>query len=237
MAIERVERLIHKQNGQIGERNTYPRSRDPRRSKGWLRELLRPPSPWPVGELAEREANVAFANDLLDTEIAQRNARKDAQENTARGVIVAAGLVLTLLLGLAKDAGLFASSTSVVARVALAATMLAGGGGAACAMGTLWPRKYDRLGSGGLGRFNDPAFLDQATHEVTGTVVATRIGIAETMDTLHERKARWLKWSFRLLLVAFVGLIVQGGVLAIDPPTPAKPAAAARILNHQTRAP
>ena len=32
MAIDRgVEHLIHKQNGQIGERNTYPRSRDPRR--------------------------------------------------------------------------------------------------------------------------------------------------------------------------------------------------------------
>lgn len=29
-----VEHLIHNRNGQIGERNTYPRSRDPRRSKG-----------------------------------------------------------------------------------------------------------------------------------------------------------------------------------------------------------
>jgi hypothetical protein len=35
MAIERgVEHLIHNLNGQIGERNTYPRDRDPRRSKG-----------------------------------------------------------------------------------------------------------------------------------------------------------------------------------------------------------
>ena len=29
-----VEHLIHNRNGQIGERNTYPRSRDPRASKG-----------------------------------------------------------------------------------------------------------------------------------------------------------------------------------------------------------
>jgi hypothetical protein len=29
-----VEHLIHNRNGQIGERNTYPRSRDPRSSKG-----------------------------------------------------------------------------------------------------------------------------------------------------------------------------------------------------------
>lgn len=29
-----VEHLIHNRNGQIGERNTYPRSRDPLRSKG-----------------------------------------------------------------------------------------------------------------------------------------------------------------------------------------------------------
>lgn len=35
MAIERgVEHIVHKENGQIGERNTYPRSRDPRSSRG-----------------------------------------------------------------------------------------------------------------------------------------------------------------------------------------------------------
>ncbi|WP_445152213.1 DUF2188 domain-containing protein [Baekduia sp. Peel2402] len=35
MAIERgVEHLVHKTDGQIGERNTYPRSRDPRASRG-----------------------------------------------------------------------------------------------------------------------------------------------------------------------------------------------------------
>jgi Uncharacterized protein conserved in bacteria (DUF2188) len=35
MAIDRgVEHLIHRINGTIGERNTYPRSRDPRSSKG-----------------------------------------------------------------------------------------------------------------------------------------------------------------------------------------------------------
>lgn len=35
MAVERgVEHVIHKQDGKIGERNTYPRSRDPRSSKG-----------------------------------------------------------------------------------------------------------------------------------------------------------------------------------------------------------
>lgn len=35
MAIKRgVEHLVHNQDGKIGERNTYPRSRDPRDSKG-----------------------------------------------------------------------------------------------------------------------------------------------------------------------------------------------------------
>jgi hypothetical protein len=47
------------------------------------------------------------------------------------------------------------------------------------------------------------------------------------MDTLHERKARWLKWSFRLPLLAFVGLIVQGSALAIDAPGPSRSAARA----------
>ncbi len=35
MAIGRgVEHVVHKQDGKIGERNTYPRSRDPKSSKG-----------------------------------------------------------------------------------------------------------------------------------------------------------------------------------------------------------
>jgi Uncharacterized protein conserved in bacteria (DUF2188) len=35
MAIDRgVEHVIHNETGQISERNTYPRSRDPRRSRG-----------------------------------------------------------------------------------------------------------------------------------------------------------------------------------------------------------
>lgn len=176
-----------------------------------------------------RSANVEFANALLETEIAQRNARKDAQENTARGVIVTAGLVLTLLLGLANDAGLFSRGSSVVGRVALVATVLLGAGSATCAIGTLWPRKYDRLGKGALVKFNDAEFLNQPTHAVTGTVVATRIGIARTMDEIHEQKARWIKWSFGLLAAAFVGLIVQGAALAVDPPA-SKQSTAVRIL-------
>lgn len=35
MAIDRgVEHVVHNADGKIGEKNTYPRSRDPRRSKG-----------------------------------------------------------------------------------------------------------------------------------------------------------------------------------------------------------
>ena len=35
MAIKRgTEHVVHRQNGTIGERNTYPRSRDPKKSRG-----------------------------------------------------------------------------------------------------------------------------------------------------------------------------------------------------------
>lgn len=35
MAVDRgVEHLVHRQDGTIGERNTHPRSRDPRQSRG-----------------------------------------------------------------------------------------------------------------------------------------------------------------------------------------------------------
>jgi hypothetical protein len=171
-----------------------------------------------------REENVTFANDLLESEIAQRNATKDAQENTARGVIVAAGLVLTLLIGLANDAGLFDAKTSIVARYALIVTVVLGAMSAGCAMGVLWPRKYAKLAGEALDMFNDSTFLDQPTHLVAGMVVSSRIAFAKTISRQHERKARWLKWSFRFLAVAFVGLVVQGVVLAADPPSVKSPA-------------
>jgi hypothetical protein len=166
----------------------------------------------------QREANVAYANALMDTEIGQRNARKDSQEATARWIVASTGIVLTLLLGLAKDEGVFSSSASVLARVALVATVALGTLTAFCAIGCLWPRKYDRLGAKGLINLNDTAFLDKPEHEVMGQVVATRIGIATKMDDRHEEKATWLKWSFRFLALAFAGLVLQGAVLAINPP-------------------
>ena len=182
-------------------------------------------------ELAEeqRARNVAFANSLLETEISQRNARKDAQENTARGLIVTAGVVLTLLLGLANNAGLFSSKTSIVAKVTLVVTVVLGASVAAAAMAVLWPRQYERIGEKALDRFNQDEFLDQQTHHVTGAVVATRISIAKKMDKRHEEKARWLKWAFRLLAGAFIALIVQAVVLVVDP-APLKPSATVRIL-------
>ena len=181
-----------------------------------------PDNPAPSGaDLAvspQREANVAYANALMDTEIGQRNARKDSQEATARWIVASTGIVMTLLLGLAKDEGVFSSSASGVARAALVATVALGSLTAVCAIGCLWPRKYDRLGAKGLVNLNDTAFLDKPEHEVMGQVVATRIAIATKMDDLHEDKATWLKWSFRFLACAFVGLVFQGAVLAISPP-------------------
>jgi hypothetical protein len=179
---------------------------------------------------AQRARNVGFASSLLEVEIAQRNARKDAQENTARGLIVTAGVVLTLLLGLANDVGLFSSRTSIVARIALVVTVCLGAGVAAASMAVLWPRRYARIGEKALDTFNQEEFLDEPTHQVTGTVVATRISIAKTMDRRHEQKARWLKWAFRLLAGAFIALVFQAVVLVVDPPPP-KPSATVRILS------
>ncbi len=175
-------------------------------------------SPTDLAVGPQREANVAYANALMDTEIGQRNARKDSQEATARWIVASTGIVMTLLLGLAKDEGVFSSSASVLARVALVATVALGSLAAGCAIGCLWPRPYDRLGAKGLVNLNDTAFLDKPEHEVMGQVVATRIAIATKMDELHEDKASWLKWSFRFLACAFAGLVLQGAVLAISPP-------------------
>ncbi len=166
----------------------------------------------------QREANVAYANALMDTEIGQRNTRKDSQEATARWIVASTGIVMTLLLGLANDEGVFSSSASGVARAALVATVALGSLTAVCAIGCLWPRRYDRLGAKGLVNLNDTTFLDKPEHEVMGQVVATRIAIATKMDDLHEDKATWLKWSFRFLACAFAGLVLQGAVLAISPP-------------------
>jgi hypothetical protein len=177
-----------------------------------------------------RAENVAAASALLETEIAQRNSRKDAQENTARGLIVTAGLVLTLLLGLANGSGVFSSMTSIVARVALLATVVLGAASALCAMGAIWPRKYDRLGEKALNEINTTEYLDQPTHQLFGRVIASRVAIAKKMDEQHERKARWVKRAFPLLAGAFVALLVQAVVLVADPPA-SKPSVQVRILD------
>lgn len=166
---------------------------------------------------------------ILEFEVSQRNGRKDAQENTARGLIVTAGLVLTLLVGLANDSGLFSAKTSIVAKIALAATVILGLGAAGTSMAVLWPRGYDRLGAKAMDALNQDEFLDRPTHEVVGSIVASRIAIAKKMDARHEEKAQWLKWSFRLLASAFVALALQAAVLLVDPP-PAKPTATGRML-------
>jgi hypothetical protein len=184
----------------------------------------------------QRTANVTFANELLETEITQRNARKDAQENTARGLIVTAGVVLTLLIGLANDVGLFSARTSPVAKSGLIGTILFGTAAAVCSMGVLWPRPYERLGRRGLMFLNDQDFLDRPTHEVTGQIVATRIAIATTMDDQHENKAKWLKWSFRFLAAAFAMLVLQAVVLVIDPP-PSKSSPPVRIVSFRKALP
>lgn len=163
----------------------------------------------------DREANVGFVSSLLETEIAQRNERKEAQETTARWIVASAGLFLTLLVGLAKDAGIFGARTTTLAEASFIAAIALGALAAGAAIGVIWPRDYERLGGLGLDKLNDGAFLDSAQHEVTGAVVATRVDIAKRMDELHKPKANWLQLSLALLVAAFLALIVLGaGLLA-----------------------
>jgi len=205
-------------------RSTYaPTVRLPGRPRRLQRDKP-PESPDPP-----RSENVLAVSAVLEFELSQRNSRKDAQENTARGLIVTAGLVLTLLVALANDAGLFSAKTSIVAKIALAATVVLGLGAAGTSMAVLWPRGYDRLGAKALNAMNQDEFLDQPTHQIMGSIVASRIAIAKKMDARHEEKAQWLKWSFRLLAGAFVALALQAAVLLVDPP-PARPTATVRIL-------
>jgi hypothetical protein len=137
----------------------------------------------------DRKANVGFVSSLLETEIAQRSARKEAQETTARWIVASSGLFLTLLVGLAKDAGIFGPGTTVLAEVSFIAAITLGALAAAAAIGVVRPRDYDRLGGAGLDKLNDSAFLDSPQHEVTGAVVATRVDIAKKMDELHANRA------------------------------------------------
>jgi hypothetical protein len=164
----------------------------------------------------DREKNVGFANGLLETEIAQRNARKDAQENTARWIVLTIVGLMTLLLTLSGEANILNDEATWLSRVLFVATLAAGGLTVGCAGGTLWPRKYERLGEGGLDRFNKAEFLDQEPHAVMGRVVATRIQIAKRMDELHELKAKWLKRAFAALAATLAFVVAQGVVLGVD---------------------
>lgn len=172
-----------------------------------------------------RTANVDYASALLETEIAQRNARKDGLEANARGVIAAAGTVLTLLVGLGKDAGLFDSATPNVVRIALVVTLATGVGSILASIVAIWPRAHERLGKAALAKFNDSEFLDRPTHEVTGRINAGRLCIVDTLDRKHQAKAHAFYASLVLLSIAFCGLLVQGVALAAHPTdrTPSQP--------------
>jgi hypothetical protein len=174
------------------------------------------------GTGSERQANVDFVNSLLETEIAQRNARKEAQETTARWIVASAGVVLTLLLGLANNAGVYNAGTSTFVLVTFVLAVALGAGAAASAVGVIWPREYERLGGAGLEQLNTQAFLDQERHAVTGAVAATRIGIARRMDDLHTPKAFWLQLSLGLLVAAFLALLALGVALVGNAPASKK---------------
>jgi hypothetical protein len=181
------------------------------------------------GTDGNREANVGFANELLSTEINQRNARKDAQESTARWIVLTIVSLMTLLLTLSGQAGILSDDASAVLRACFVGTLIAAAVTGGCAGLVLWPRRYERLGAGGFDQLNKTSFLDQPTHAVMGQVVATQIEIAKTMDQLHEIKAGWLKWAFRALGVTLVLVVAQGVLLGVDPPVADRPEEGAKI--------
>ncbi|MBS1868888.1 MAG: hypothetical protein JSS99_04435 [Actinobacteria bacterium] len=185
-------------------------------------------------EKAERQrlANVEFGGAFLDRELDYRNHRKQEQENTARGLIVASGVLMTVLVALAKDAGIYGSGAAPTARCFLVLALAAAVGAALCGAITQWPRRYDRLGGAALDHFNDSDFLDCPTHEVQGRTLAGRIAVAKKMDDRHEDKARWLQASFALFLVALVGLVGQGTVLALDPPHRGPSTSGRIVIEH-----
>jgi hypothetical protein len=175
-----------------------------------------------------REKNVGFAEDLLRTEIDQRNARKEGQESSARWIVLTVVALMTLLLTLSKEAGILNNASSWALRGSFIATLLAAIGTVFCAGGVLVPRTYERLGGDGLGAFNKAEFLDRPSHEVKGRVVASFIEIATKMDELHEAKARWLRRSLIMLGISLVFIVAQGIALGVDPPA-AHPTAPAKI--------
>jgi hypothetical protein len=179
-----------------------------------------------------RDANVGFANELLSTEVVQRNARKEAQESTARWIILTIVALMTLLLTLSGQAGILNDGASWLLRGSFVGTLVAAAASGAFAGLVLWPRRYERLGAGGYDQLNREVFLDQPRHAVMGAVLATQIEIAKKMDQLHEVKARWLKWAFRALGLTLAFVVVQGILLGVDPPRSERPYEVAKLLRY-----
>jgi predicted cobalt transporter CbtA len=87
---------------------------------------------------------VQFGDALLDSELARRDDRKRDPESTARALVVATGALMTILLSLAKDAGMYQAGMSWVACgffiLSLAAAVVAAG----CAVWTQLPASVSR---------------------------------------------------------------------------------------------
>lgn len=179
-----------------------------------------------------RETNVGFAESFLGKQIDQRNRRKEAQESSARWIVLTIVALMTLLLTLSKEAGILTPDTPCLLRVFFVMTLLAATATVGCAGGVLWPRKYEHLGEGGLDPFNKTDFLDQEPHTVKGRVVASYIAITKKMDELHEKKAEWLKAAFLALGITLLFVVAQGFALGIDPPAAKHPTVEGRIFGR-----
>jgi hypothetical protein len=181
------------------------------------------------GTSPDRQANVDFGNALLDRELDRRDVRKREQESTARAVVVTSGALMTIMLALAKDAGIYQSGTSWVARGFFLLTLAAAVAAAMCGALTQRPRTFQRLGAAAFDCFNKTTFLDQPAHSVVGTILSTKIAIAKNADLRHEEKANWLVASFASLVIALSGVLGMGLDLSIEHPD-AQPSAAVPIL-------
>lgn len=167
--------------------------------------------------MIEPQPNPETVEALLDTTwrlAGAETARTDALDRKAATVAsfvsLVAALTATVGLGFVNK---FETWWGLGVFLAGLAALL---GSVVSAIRALWPREYLTLGIAYLNRFPTWQEIRKTPEQVRGETMRTLVeAIARERSTTNE-KLRWLRWSFKLLLVGLAIVAAESATLAVE---------------------
>ncbi len=169
-------------------------------------------------EHAPRSATAGDAySELIGEQLAEERERKTSLEQRGLAVITTAGVLVSLLLGLAAvvtSAKGFAVPD--LARYLLAVALALFLGAAVTGIVTNWPRKYIEVADSDLERLTQPNLWEGPVLVGSRRAAEVRVMILRKARAINRAKARVLNWAMVLEVAAVAVVAVSVAVILLD---------------------